>query len=474
MTLIGIQRRYSQAGRIRLGERLTKGGKSYPAKLETFRLTSPSRDAIEAAAQRYGGTPEAWEDEWQVITQTNRLEVMLPPSGSATPGYSLRYELWSGGGCIRRCDGESATIARGDQLVDSACVCDPENRECKPTMRVGFFLPELPGFGIWRLDSTGYNAAAELPGMLDLLARLSADGQMIRAVLRLEQRTSKRGGQTRRYAVPVIELPYTLAQLTQDAAGALPMNGAAQIGLSEEVNNEHAEPVVDEEQEDRPVTPAVVSPAPQPNLDEPFSGEQLERWLAGTHAAMRERIPAGEEEHEALRALAQAVVGIGERSLNDLTAGEWSRLARAINGIPIAQPERAGPDGGVSDSGEAAPVETPGPEVTSAEKPADAPPVSEPSDAELRARYQWAEGHGWSDESLEAAAIAATGKSPLEMTHWEWQTYAATIASGPKVEPPSSDPPVPGTPEYKALPDGLARSKARQFWAQRERATSGA
>jgi hypothetical protein len=70
-------------------------------------------------------------------------------------------------------------------------------------------LPRVPGVGVWRLETHGWNAATTLPGTLALLARAAAGEQFLEAVLRLEQRSDKKGGQTRRYAVPVIDTPGT-------------------------------------------------------------------------------------------------------------------------------------------------------------------------------------------------------------------------------------------------------------------------
>lgn len=341
--LIDIQRRFVEIGRLRTGEKAAAAnGRSRPKKLDTWRLTSPSKDAIKAAADKYGGSVAAWEDQWEVITDSATLDVMLPPQAGVR-SYSLSYELWSGGGCQRRCNGADAMIARGDQLVPMACQCDPDERECKPTLRVPFFLPDLPGLGVWRLDTGGFNAAAELPGMLDLLTQFTAAGKPVRAVLRLEQRTSKKGGQTRKFAVPVIDLPYSLAELTGDEL-ALPSNGQAAPQLTSSPRPVQGEaPAVP--QQTAAATQAATQPDDRPDrpvrrllpLDAALEGDELQRWLAGTHAAMRARIAEAEDEHEALRSLAAKVVDLGDRSLNDLTVAEWRTVAAALKELPLSE-----------------------------------------------------------------------------------------------------------------------------------------
>jgi hypothetical protein len=83
-------------------------------------------------------------------------------------------------------------------------------------------LPDIPGVGVWRLDSHGWNAATELPGTLELLVRAASEHAFIEAVLRIEQRVKKQPGQpTKRFVVPVIDLPsMTLKQL---ASGEVPL-----------------------------------------------------------------------------------------------------------------------------------------------------------------------------------------------------------------------------------------------------------
>lgn len=200
MPILTIQRRHRELGRIRAGAKSAKGA---PTKLDTWRLTSAQRNLIEEAARIWGGTVEPWDSpsgpQFQVITTTDTITVAIPSGQSITQWL----ELWSGGGCQRRCDGER------EILSDSPCLCDdpndPDRRDCQPTTRFNVMLPELSDLGQWRLESHGFYAAAELGGIADLLAQAGA--AYVPARLRLEQRTVKRNGRTNRFAVPVVELP---------------------------------------------------------------------------------------------------------------------------------------------------------------------------------------------------------------------------------------------------------------------------
>lgn len=220
--LVGVQRRFMELGRIRLGD---KGAKGQPQRLTQFRLTSASRPLLEAASHIYGGTVNTWDgapDEgyFELYTTSDTLDVIVPPAFSQRDGtpsapYSQYFELWSGGGCTRRCDGETELI------TGKPCACDPDNRACKITTRASLMLPRVPGLGVWRLESHGWNAATEMTGTLELL-RMAAEGnQFIRAYLRIEQRTQKVVGEpTRRFIVPVLDLPDTTIGELALATGA--------------------------------------------------------------------------------------------------------------------------------------------------------------------------------------------------------------------------------------------------------------
>jgi Recombination directionality factor-like len=200
--IIELQRRMVEAGRIRAGE---KGDKGQPQKLKHWRLTSKDRVRLDEAAKLWGGEVREWAErqgEFELYTETAALPIMLLPGQLPTTWF----ELWSKGGCQRRCDGQHELIS------DSSCLCG-EERECKPHTRLSVLLPDLPGIGSWLLLSTGWNAAAELAGAADLLQRASAQGVLIPARLRLEERIQVQGGQTRRFSVPVLDIDIAFRDL---------------------------------------------------------------------------------------------------------------------------------------------------------------------------------------------------------------------------------------------------------------------
>jgi len=235
-----LQQRFSQVGVIRLGLQKTSAkGKNYPAKLETLRFTSPSRPLIEAVAALYGGEVKAWQPgsggpQWEVITGVREIPVLVPPQT-----IDPNYEHWGNGYRDRLCDGETEQIRCQSCLCraqwgDDFAVNAPVGAACKPTTRMSVMLADIVSLGTFKLESHGWNAAAELPM---LAAAIANAPRPIPARLEAQQREKKILHPTkpekdriesRVYMVPVLHFDFvTPAQAFSGQIGA-----AAQKALS--------------------------------------------------------------------------------------------------------------------------------------------------------------------------------------------------------------------------------------------------
>lgn len=227
-----VRNQLPQAGRIRAGKKTTGGnGKERPTALRNFRFTSSDRTSIEQVAKLYGGAVAPWNDpkaapnQWEVITESNEIGVILP----VDPLSESWYELWGGGACQRRCDGETVTLAvgggpDGSEPLERPCVCDAQGLpepECKLTTRLNVILPEVRFLGLWRLDTKGYNAFVELPEMVATIQALQDRPGFTRAILRLEQRQLKRPGKPlSKFVVPTLGLDASPDQIMAGEAQA--------------------------------------------------------------------------------------------------------------------------------------------------------------------------------------------------------------------------------------------------------------
>ncbi|MFF1498668.1 hypothetical protein ACFVZR_02020 [Streptomyces sp. NPDC058316] len=211
--ILTMKRQAAELGRIRTGysrpnPRPDKG--PIPVKSKTFILTSHSRDYVAAAAELYGGRVEQWTPQrqsvaqWRVITEAPELRAILP----AGDVLNQSYELWGGGGCERRCDGVT------EQITRRPCVClakygeewhkRPPTQVCRPTSRIGVFLPDLPDLGVWRLETKSYYAADVLAGGLDTVLQATGGTGMLPVRMWIEQRTAVREGKTKQFQVVML------------------------------------------------------------------------------------------------------------------------------------------------------------------------------------------------------------------------------------------------------------------------------
>lgn len=300
MPIRDLQQRLAEIGRIRMGEQVaTSTGKIRPAKLDTWRLTSPSEKAIQVAAEIYGGQPQPWDggegDQWQVVTQTNTLDILIPPFEIV----SQSFELWSGGGCQRRCDGYV------EELSMKPCMCpdDPNERmeqaakgkACKATTRLRVILPRLPGVGVWRLETHSWNAAVTLAATASMLASLAAQNVTVPAVLRMKPETRKRPGKPpNHFNLPIIDVPNMPVGEFLMAVGSVLQPGVIPAGSLEP---------------GRRMTQRVPLPAgPELPSDPSFvDSPEIEQGLSSVDLPEPSLIPRG----DAKRALVSALVDTG-------------------------------------------------------------------------------------------------------------------------------------------------------------------
>jgi hypothetical protein len=240
MSLLDIQRRGQQIGRLRIGQQVaTDSGKMRPSRLDTFRFTTQSRPTAEAIAALYGGTIRDWEGQFEVITKESAIGVTVPPRDEV---ISQWYEMWSKGGCQRRCDSQSEQISGGPCLcphaanpadeADVAAKALERSRlaslnppqACKIVTRISVMIPDLPGLGVFRLDTGSYYAAVEIGDSAALMQMARDKGVFLPAMLRIEHRSRVAGGTTKKFPVPVLEVLATFRDL---ATGAIEAGGMA-------------------------------------------------------------------------------------------------------------------------------------------------------------------------------------------------------------------------------------------------------
>lgn len=209
--ILNRQRQMAEQGRLRLGYTVPGDKGPRPIRSETWILTSHSREHIEAAAALWGGDVEKWQpmghghEQFRVITKANTIDAFLPPGDPLTQAY----EQWGRGGCVVRCDGVT------EQFSGSPCLCLTKYGEqwyerskdvCDSKSRLKVMLPDMPGLGVWRMETGSYYATDEIAGMVDTIRAAVGGAILVPVRLRIEQRTRVAGGQTKQFVVPVLDL----------------------------------------------------------------------------------------------------------------------------------------------------------------------------------------------------------------------------------------------------------------------------
>jgi hypothetical protein len=228
--LRNIQARAAEHGRLRTG--YTQGNR--PMRSATWVITSHSEEHVRKAAELWGGEPEQWSplnstiSQWRVITKASSIEALI------TPGDPLNQynEMWSKGGCQRRCDGETEMLTR------QPCICAARFGEdwhqqkkgtvCSTTSRLNVMLPELTGMGMWRAETHSFYAAQEWGGMVDMVLAGTNGKGFVPVTLRIEPRQRVANGETKKFPVVVVEL----RGITPRQALAGPMNAATALDPS--------------------------------------------------------------------------------------------------------------------------------------------------------------------------------------------------------------------------------------------------
>lgn len=224
--IMTMKKQAVELGRIRTGYSVPNEDPKKRARAvrsETFIFTSHSRDYVAAAAEQWGGDVEPWTpqrskiEQFRVITRAREIRAIMP---SGDP-LSQAYEMWGGGGCVRRCDGER------EQKSGQPCIClaryGPKwhrrspREVCRPTSRISVMLPELPDLGVWRLDTHSYYAADGMAGSVDTVLQATGGASMMPVRMWIEQTTRVENGETKNF--PVVKLVPAVPQLKHALSG---------------------------------------------------------------------------------------------------------------------------------------------------------------------------------------------------------------------------------------------------------------
>ena len=268
-----LQRRLPEMGRLKDGVKVA--GKGQPTAIDTLRFTSQDPKALEQVAAYLGGEVVPYKDPkstdtHELITPATETPVILPPDPL---GGTPMYEMYTGGGRERWCDGVTCEMWRkgpdGPEPYEKACLCaEAGELTCKPTVHLSVILPYTRLGGTWRWTTHSYNAAVELPGMVEAIQGLQAKG-LTRGVLRVDSRTQTIAGVTRHFKVPVLGVDATADELAAGQAtfGAIGSGTPVAIAPPAVAQIEAGGTPTPRDPHGAADPPASVSPPPEPDDD---------------------------------------------------------------------------------------------------------------------------------------------------------------------------------------------------------------
>jgi hypothetical protein len=211
MPILDIQKRARELGRIRIGHQGTATGhpprEARPVPPHLRLRPSSRRSPSSTAARSASGPPGGGTQQWEVVTDSTRLPIMVPPQP-----VTQWYEYWTGGGCQHRCDGRTNVLTDEPATPRTRPQGGPREAHHPPQRRP----PRRRGHrglapGDPRLERRG--RAPRRRGVPRPGRRLRQRLALARAAHVEGEVRPTRAAEDRHFMVPIIEIDVTPAQL---------------------------------------------------------------------------------------------------------------------------------------------------------------------------------------------------------------------------------------------------------------------
>lgn len=161
----------TRVGKIHLGEKVGQPGKEYPRAVDYF-VVKADESTTESAAKAFHAVYGEQPREITVAFATDDPEQFFPQFLSSYKGGNGRYELFCQG------DGETASRADGKGgRVQIPCLYKDcpifQAGQCKELGKLQFFLPDVPGIGVWQVDTTSFHSTVNLNSAIKMILALT-------------------------------------------------------------------------------------------------------------------------------------------------------------------------------------------------------------------------------------------------------------------------------------------------------------
>jgi len=103
--------------------------------------------------------------------------------------------------------------------------CPHYGERCRRVMNLQFLLPDVPGLGVWQLDTSSYWSMVNINSGLKIVRQACGRVSMIPLRLKLVAREVRPNGSRKAAYVLTLDTPLTLAQMRRYARGPAGSNG---------------------------------------------------------------------------------------------------------------------------------------------------------------------------------------------------------------------------------------------------------
>ncbi|MFD1676075.1 hypothetical protein [Alicyclobacillus fodiniaquatilis] len=221
--------RIPRVGKIHLGIKVSNGDSQYPKAVDYFVVKedeSTSATAAEAFHTVYGDAPK----EIRIAFPSNNPENFFPQFLSSYRKAGGRSELYckGDGEMARRVDGQGGYAEIPCAYRDCPIY---QEKKCKELGLLQFFLPDVPGIGVWQIDTTSFFSTVNLNSSIEMLLQLTGGKiAMLPLTLRLKPQTVSPDGRSK--TVYVLELATDTIKMA-DILNQLPQLPNANPALEE-------------------------------------------------------------------------------------------------------------------------------------------------------------------------------------------------------------------------------------------------
>lgn len=177
-------RRIPRLGKIHLGVKVEHEGKNpYPRATDHFVVPEEIKQYLEEKPKKLNimfpvEKVEEFAQQW--------LRCYSFTQGLVCKGDGLT--------AIRKIDIETGDIARHttQEWEFRKWTCDPDNclevesKQCRRVMNLLFLMPDIPGFGVWQLDTSSFYSIVNINSCVDLIKRICGRISFIPLTLSLE------------------------------------------------------------------------------------------------------------------------------------------------------------------------------------------------------------------------------------------------------------------------------------------------